>query len=147
MRASLFTTLVLATIVAIGCSHSGDFGAFIVTAVTKYGGHTKTIGTIPKLDARWTVRQDANGFQAIVTDAPFASIAADMEQVFGTPKLSDDGSGTATHEPDREWGAVDIGVAIQVIGHKDNTEIICIREVKDMGELLRHRDSSSGGKP
>ena len=131
MRAALFTSLLLAMIVAVGCSHSGDFGAFVVAEVTKYGGHAKASGTIPKLDAQWTVKQDANGFQAFVTGALFASIAADMEQVFGTPKMSDDGSGTATHEPFRLWGAVAIGVAIQLIGHKESAEIICIRDVKD----------------
>jgi hypothetical protein len=121
-----------------GCSQAGDFGAFVVSQVTKFGGHTK--GTpIPKLDAQWTVKQDANGFQAFVTGASFADIATKMEQIFGTPKMSDDGSGTASHKPCRLWGATDIGVAIQLIGHGDSTEIICIRELKSMDELLNHK--------
>ncbi len=138
MRTSLSIALLLTIIVAGGCSQTGDFGAFVVTQVTKFGGHTKTRTPIPKLEARWTVKQDANGFQAFVTDASFASIAAELEQICGTPKMSDDGSGTATHEPDRLWAAVDIGVAIQLIGHKDSTEIICIRGMKDVDELLKH---------
>ena len=138
MRASLFTALLIAIIFAVGCSHSGDFSAFVVAEVTKYGGHSKTTATIPKLEARWTVKRDDNGFQAFIIDAPFASVASDMEQLFGTPKMSDDGSGTTTHEPYRVWSAGDVGVAIQLISHKDGTEIICIKGVKDMGDLLKH---------
>ena len=129
MRASLSIFLSAATILIAGCSHWGDFGAFVVAQVAEYGGHARTSGAIRKLEARWTVRQDANGFQAFITGASFGSIATEMQQVFGTPKVSDDGSGTATHEPYRLWGAVGIGVAIQLIGHKDGTEIICIRGV------------------
>ena len=129
MRAHLSITLLLAIILVAGCSQSGDFNAFFVAQVTKYGGHTKTSGTIPKLEARWTVKQDANGFQAFVIGASFDSIASEFEQVFGKPKMSDDGSGTATHEPVRLWAAVDVGVAIHVIRHKDSTEIICIRSI------------------
>jgi hypothetical protein len=136
--ASLSLALLLMGIIAAGCSQSGDFGVFIVTEVAKYGGHTKTTAMIPKLDARWMVKRDDNGFQAFITDASFASVAADMERVFGTPKMSDDGSDTTTHEPDRVWSAVDTGVAIQLIGHKDCTEIICIRGVKNMDQLWGH---------
>ncbi len=127
MRTSLSIALLLAVIVAVGCSQSGDFGAFVVAEVSKCGGHTKTTAAIPKLDARWTVTRDNNGFTIFIANASFASIAAEMEQVFGPPKMTDDGLGTASHEPYRLWAAVDIGVAIQLIGHKDRTEIICLR--------------------
>jgi hypothetical protein len=139
MRTSLYIALLLALFFIAGCSQSGDFGAFVVAQVAKFGGHTKTSAAFPKLEARWTVKQDANGFQASVTGASFASIAAGLEQIYGTPRMADDGSGTATHEPDRLWGAVDIGVAIHLIGHKDTTEIICIRGVKSMDELFGHK--------
>jgi hypothetical protein len=66
MRTLLSTTLLLAAIFVAGCSRSGDFGAFVVTQVTKYGGHTKTTATIQKLDARWTVKSDSNGFTMLV---------------------------------------------------------------------------------
>jgi hypothetical protein len=138
MRSSYYVTLLLVMFLVVGCSQSGDFGAFIVSQVTKFGGHSKST-TIPKLDAEWTVKQDANGFQAFVTGASFADIAAKMEQIFGTPKMSDDGSGRATHEACRLWGSSDIGVAIQLIGHKDSTEIVCIRELKNMNELFNHK--------
>lgn len=140
MRTPLSIALLLTVIVAIGCSQSGDFGAFIVTEVAKYGGHTKTTAEIPKLDARWTVKRDDNGFEASITDAPFATIAADMELVFGKPRISENGSGTATHEPHRVWNAGDVGVAIQLIGHKNSTEIICVRGVKDMDELFKLKE-------
>jgi hypothetical protein len=121
-----------------GCKQSGDFDAFVVTQVVKYGGHTKTSSAIPKLQARWTVKEDKNGFTASISGASFADIAREMEQIFGPPRMSDDGSGTKTHEPYRLWGVDDIGVAIQLIGHPDSTEIVCIREIKSMDELIKH---------
>jgi len=125
MRALLSIALLLAVIFIASCSHSGDFGAFVVAQVTKYGGHTKTSATIPQLDARWTVKQDANGFTDHVSDAPFSAIDGFMRETFGAPKISTDTN--LDGEPQRVWGAVDIGVAIQLIGHKSDTEIICIR--------------------
>ena len=147
MRTTLVKLLLLGCLVFVGCSQSGDFTSFIIAEVAKYGGHIKTGGAIPKLDAKWTIKRDDHGFILSVTGASFKNIAADMEQVFGPPKFSDDGSGMASHEPGREWSAVDIGVAIQLVVHKDRTEIICIRGMKDMGELFRHMSSLSGGKP
>jgi len=125
MRALLSITLLLAVILIAGCSHSGDFGAFVVAQVTKYGGHTRTTGTIPQLDARWTIKQDANGFTAYVSDAPFSVIDGFMRDTFGAPKISTDAN--LDGEPQRVWGAVDLGVAIQLIGHKNDSEIICVR--------------------
>jgi len=142
MRTSLYITLLLAMFFVAGCSQSGDFGAFVVAQVAKYGGHTKTSATIPKLDAQWTVKQDANGFQVFITGASFTSIAAEMEQIFGTPKISHDGATgtlTVTPLPYRLWSADDIGIAIQLIGHIDgSTELIYVRGVKSADELWRH---------
>jgi hypothetical protein len=64
-----------------------------------------------------------------------------MEQVFGTPKISHDGATdtlTVTPLPYRLWSADDIGIAIQIIGHIDNsTELIYVRGVKSTDELWR----------
>ncbi len=130
MSASRSITVLSAMMLVAGCSRSGDFGPFVVAQVAKYGGHTRTNAVIPRLDAQWRVERDANGFQAVVTGAPFGAIAVEMEQAFGKPKLSDDGSGTLTHQPCRLWGAVDTGVAIHLIGHKNSAEIICIRGIQ-----------------
>ena len=138
MRTLLSILFLSVVIFVIGCKQSGDFDAFVVAQVVKYGGHTKTSGVIPKLQASWTVKEDKNGFIVFISDASFTAIAADMEQIFGPPRMSDDGSGTRTHEPCRLWGANEIGVAIQLNGHKDSTEIICIREFKSMDELIKH---------
>jgi hypothetical protein len=73
--------------ILVGCSRSGDLGAFVVTEVSKFGGHTRTNAPLPKLDARWTIKRDKNGFQASVSGTTFASIDATMKQAFGKPKL------------------------------------------------------------
>lgn len=131
MRASLSIALLLTIIVAVGCSHSGDFGAFVVAEVAKYGGHTKASATVPNLAARWELKEDANGFQAFVTDVSFATIAAEMEQIFGTPNTSHDVTDvlTVVPLPYRLWSAANIGAAVQLIGHKDSTEIICLKGI------------------
>ena len=136
MRTLILIAILFAFSLA-GCSRSGDFGTFVVTEATKYGGHIKTNAALPKLDARWTIKRDDNGFQASVTGISFASIDTFMQQAFGTPKMSVDAAGTAIGQPHRAWGAVDIGVAIQLIGRPDGAEIICVRGMRDMREMFK----------
>ena len=140
MRASLLILALFAVAVISGCSRSGDFSTFVVSEVAKHGGHTVTNVAIPALQARWTVKSDTNGFQASVTGASFASIDAVMQQAFGTPKMSV--VTNASGQPHRVWGAVDIGVAIQLIGRPDGADIICVRGMRNMGEMLQ----SVGGR-
>ena len=134
MRTPILIAILFALSLA-GCSRSGDVGTFIVTETIKYGGHTKTNATLPKLDAHWTVKRDDNGFQASVTGTSFASIDTFMQQAFGAPKMSV--AANTSGQPHRVWGAVDIGVAIQLIGRPDGADIICVRGVHNMGEMLK----------
>lgn len=135
MRAYFLIAALLVCAAVSGCSRSGDFGAFVVSEVRKHGGHTVTNAPPPTLQARWTIKSDANGFQASVTGAPFASIDAVMQQAFGAPKMSV--ASNASGQPHRVWGAVDIGVAIQLIGRPDGADIICVRAMRDLGEMFQ----------
>lgn len=119
-------------VIVAGCSRSGDFGTFVVAEVAKHGGHAVTNTTMPTLQARWTVKSDTNGFQASVTGASFTSIDEVMQQAFGTPKVSV--AINSSGHPHRVWGAVEIGVAIQLIGQPHGADIVCIRKFSDMGE-------------
>lgn len=139
MRTSLLILALLCAVLA-GCSHSGDFGAFIVTEVGKFGGHTKTNAMLPELDARWTIKRDKNGFQASIKGTTFTNIDTVMQQAFGTPKISTEGTDTATGQPWRVWGAGDIGVAIQLMGQTNGADIICVRAMRDMTEMFREMD-------
>jgi hypothetical protein len=129
MRALFYATAVLLItfIVGVGCSHSGsgDFGTFVVPQVTEYGGHTKIVGVIPNLFARWTVKQDADGFTAHISQVPFSAVDGFMRKVYGPPNISTEMNHDG--EPQRVWAAANIGVAIQLIGHTNDTEIICAR--------------------
>lgn len=87
-----------------------------------------TNAPVPTLQARWTVKSDTNGFQASVTGASFANIDAVMQQAFGKPKVSI--AANADGQPHRVWGAVDVGVAIQLIGRPDGADIICVRGLR-----------------
>jgi hypothetical protein len=125
MRTLLPTTLLLTIVLIVGCSQSGDFGAFLVPQVAKYGGHTRLTGVVPELHARWTVRQGANGFTAHITDVPFSAVDGFMREVYGAPNISIDAG--LNNEKKRVWGAADIGVGIQLISHKNDMEIICVK--------------------
>ena len=144
MRVSLLVLTLGLSAAVSGCSRSGDFGAFVVTEAAKHGGHAVTNGTLPALHARWRIKSDANGFDASVTGAPFASIDAVMQQAFGTPKISE--AANLKGQPYRIWGAADIGAAIQLIGRSDGADIICVRGFHDMGEMFKSMESSSGGR-
>jgi hypothetical protein len=123
----------------VGCSRSGDFGGFLVREVTRFGGHTKTNVTSSNLEAHWTIKRDKNGFQAAITGTSFASIDTFMRQSFGAPKMSTDGAATATGQPHRVWAAVDIGVAIQLVGRPGGADIICVRAMS-MGQMFQEMD-------
>jgi len=136
MRAYLLITACLACFLVAGCSRSGNLSTFVVSEVAKYGGHTVTNAPPLKVvQARWTIESDTNGFQASVTGAPFASIDAAMQQAFGVPKISD--RANAEGQPTRVWAAADIGVAIQLIGRPGGADIICIRGMRDLGEMFQ----------
>jgi len=109
----------------------------VVAEVVRYGGRTKTNVAIPKLDAQWTVKRDRNGFQATVTGITVARVDSMMRQAFGPPKMSHEGTETATGQPHRVWGAADIGVAIQLIGRTNGADIICVRAMRDTTEMVR----------
>ncbi|HUR47625.1 MAG TPA: hypothetical protein VMZ27_17205 [Candidatus Saccharimonadales bacterium] len=132
----IFALLAILAVVAItsSCSRSGNFGTFIVSEVTKHGGHAVTNQPIPILKAHWTVKSDENGFQAFVTGASFASIDSVMRRSFGEPKISINAD--ASGQPHLTWAAVDIGVAIQIMGRTDGAEIICVRGMRDMREMF-----------
>ena len=138
MRAHFLTSALFACALVSGCSRSGDFSTFIVAEVAKQGGHTVTNAPLPVVEAHWSVKSDANGFRAFITGAPFPSIDAVMQQAFGAPKMSV--ASNASGQPQRVWTALDIGVAIQLIGCADGADIICVRGMRDAGGLLQSRE-------
>ena len=123
MRPPILTALLFAILIAVGCSRSGNFGAFLVTEVIRYGGHTITNASLRKLDARWTVKEDSNGFMAQVSGVPSRTVHTFMMETFGWPDTPDYFDGQ-TH---RLWKAVDVGVTIQCIGRPGYVEIICLK--------------------
>lgn len=80
------------------------------------------------VDAHWTVKSDANGFEADVAGASFAEVDAAMQQAFGKPKESV--AANLSGQPQRAWRTADIGVAVQLIGRPDGAEVICVRGMR-----------------
>jgi len=137
MRTTLLVTGLLFAVATSGCSRRNDLGGFLIQQVSEYGGRTNANAQLPKLDARWTVKRDKNGFQASVTDTSFSSVDTFMRQAFGTPKLS--GFSTNIGQPYGTWAAVDIGVAIQLIGQPDGADIVCVRAMS-MTQMFQEMD-------
>ena len=135
MNAYSLIAVLFACALVSGCSRSGDFSTFVTAEVAKHGGHTVTNAPLPAVQARWTIESDTNGFQARITGAPFTSIDAVMTQAFGVPKISV--AANTDGQPQRVWAALDIGVAIQLIGRPDGADIICIRGMRGMEEMFQ----------
>jgi len=135
------TRFLIALVCALGltgCTRSGDLGAFLVAEATRYGGRAHTNTTLPKLEGRWTVQRDRNGFEASVTDTSFGSMDSFMRQAFGAPQMS--GFSVKAGQPHSIWVAADIGVAIQLIGRPDGAELVCVRGMSGVEEMFDEMD-------
>ena len=121
MRASLLTALFLAIALVNGCSRSGDFGAFFVKEVTRCGGRIDPNASLPKLEAKWTVKADENGFVAYVSGVPWSAVDAVIQQALGKDK--------AYIMHGRVYGAAKpgVGVTLSWIFLEGRTKIICTR--------------------
>jgi hypothetical protein len=119
-------------LIAFACScaptsQSGDFGAFIVQQVARYGGHTRGTNTVSPLEARWTLNADLAGFQLHVTGVQFSNVQSVLQQAFGSPAFvitNDQG------QPHGLYKGVDIGVAMQFFGEPSGVGIVCVRGAK-----------------
>lgn len=116
----------------LGCSHTGDFGEFVGHEVTRHGGCTKTNVAPPSFRARWTMKEDENGFQAEVRGASVTQIDDFMLRAFGPPLVS---ATNDAGQPHQVWTARDIGVAIQVVGRPSGAYIVCLRGTKSIEDL------------
>jgi len=109
------------------CQHTGDFGAAFVRQVSHYGGRTQTTNAIPELRGTWSIKSDAEGFQAHLSGVPFAAVQSFMQQVYGNPVWV---TTNAVGQPHGLYEALDIGVAIQFFGETNDVGFICLRAQK-----------------
>lgn len=126
-----YITLLLA-MAAAGCGpasmdQSGDFGAFVVQEVTRFGGRIRGTNTMHELAAEWTVKADAAGFRANAAGVRFAELQAALQQAFGPPAFV---TTNTQGQPHGLYKAVDIGVALQFFGEPSGVGVICVRGVK-----------------
>ena len=129
MRSSIALFLVA---LVCGCgsasrSQSGDFGAFIVQEVARYGGRTRGTNTVPQLQAQWTLKSDSAGFQAHLTGVQFSEVQSALQQAFGSPVFV---TTNAQGQPHGLYKAVDIGVALQFFGEPAGVGVVCVRGVE-----------------
>jgi hypothetical protein len=104
---------------------SGDFGAFFVQQVARYGGHTASSNPRFELRGTWYSELDHDGFAAQLYDTPFSQVRSFMEQVYGTPRdMHTNGYGRWSGL----YGVREIGVAIQCWGHTNGVGCICLEK-------------------
>ncbi|MBI3881074.1 MAG: hypothetical protein HY301_13565 [Verrucomicrobia bacterium] len=125
MRTKPLMIVLVACVVAVSCSRSGDFGSFVIREVATYGGHTVTNGPFPRLDAHWTFKPDKNGFQTTITGTSFTNLDNFLKQAYGSPKLSKDG--TSSGRSSRVWAAATAGAVITITSRPDGADLICVR--------------------
>jgi len=114
-------------LLSCSCQHTGNFSAFFVQQVSRYGGHIQTTKAIPELHGAWSFKSDAESFQAHLSGVPFADVESFMKQIYGTPVF------VATNvlgQPHGLYRASDIGVAIQFFGETNGVGFICFKLLK-----------------
>ena len=126
MRMRILSTALLMLLLC-GCRHTGDFGAAFVQQVSHYGGHAQTTNAIPELRGTWSIKSDAEGFQAHLSGVPFADVQSFMQQVYGKPVWI---TTNVEGQPHGLYKALDIGVAIQFFGETNGIGFICLRAQK-----------------
>jgi hypothetical protein len=119
--------IVIALLLVLGCSESGDFSQFIVQEVKAHGGRVQPGSTIPRLDATWRIKRDENGFELVARGVSFAEVDGVLRQAFGTPMPSGISSGNEKGLPYSNWAAMDAGADFMVIGYLDRIEVNCVK--------------------
>jgi hypothetical protein len=126
-------SIIFFALLICGCQTKGDLGRAIVQQVAHYGGHTRTTAAIPELRGAWSIKSDAEGFQAHLSGVAIADIQSFMQQVYGDPMVNTNLQGIW-------YRAADIGVAIQFFGEKNGVSFICQRGHAYPGGPLPFRD-------
>ena len=104
---------------------SGDFGAFFVQQIARYGG--QAISSPPKLEGRWYFESDHDGFAVQLYDTRFSHVQAILAQAYGPPRsihtnLFDSRTGL--------YSVREIGVGIQFFGNTKGVGFVCLEKQK-----------------
>ena len=105
---------------------SGDFGAFLIQQVARYGGHSVASDSPTALTGTWYFESDKNGFAAQLYDVPFARVQSFMQKVYGSP--IDVVSTNLQGQLHGLYGVSQIGVAIQFFGRTNGVGFICVEK-------------------
>ena len=99
---------------------SGDFAAFFVQQVSRYGGHKPSSDRLPEMNGTWYFESDHDGFAVQLYDVSFTQVASFMQQVYGSP--------ISAAQPHGLYGAGQIGVAIQFNANTHGVGFICLEK-------------------
>lgn len=138
-NARLWASLFLATMALCGCGDAdatkGDFTTFFVEQVQTYGGRLQKTNNLPAIQARWTIKKDAKGFECVVADAPFAELEAMAIEAFGS---EGEGSGPpAATSPSRIFKASSVGIALIMWVTPQGVQFNCLRGTTNSNPFAR----------
>jgi hypothetical protein len=104
---------------------SGDFGAFFVQQVARYGGHP--VNSRPELRGTWYFESDHEGFGAQLYGVPFEQVRSFMQQAYGSPLSISTNFERQSHGL---YSVREIGAAIQFFGSTNGVGFICLERQK-----------------
>jgi hypothetical protein len=137
-NARLAANLFLATMALCGCSDAGarkgNFTTFFVEQVQTYGGRLQKTNSLPAIQARWTIKRDAKGFECVVADAPFAQLEAMAIEAFGS---EGEGYGPpAATSPSRIFKASSVGIALIMRVTPQGVQFNCLRGTTNLNPFV-----------
>jgi len=106
-------------------SQRGDFTAFFVDRMLAHGATVSNTNGLPRIIARWTFDEDANGFQCVVFGVGFTEVERMVTNALGTAGMYDDKTTGATARC-RLFNARLIGVGLLMMEVEGGVQINCI---------------------
>src|SRR5262245_18815028 len=94
MRASSLLLVFAVACALVGCSESqkrsepvitGEFAHFFVQQASDYRASFRDTNLLPKIEARWTLERESDGFRIFLTGQPLTNILSFLQVIIGAP--------------------------------------------------------------
>jgi hypothetical protein len=146
--------LLIVILLSAGCVSSdekrfvkgaGDLGQFIARHASTHGARSVTTNNLPVIAADWRYFADTNGVVIRLKADRFPEVQSLLRQMFGPP----DREPVATIDGGKGgwYAAKTIGIALQFLHDRKNSQIIIIRPQKDWREILIRSAELENEKP
>ena len=123
MKPQSLIAVALAGLWILGCAKSGDVGAAMFDAFSRYGANALTPKSRQLRVGKWKVHEDSGGTIFTVWEVRSDEMLSWMAQIYGPPTTTyqtPEGSATI-------WSRKGQGSSIMLVSSADRIEIGCIR--------------------